>query len=439
MFFDLFKCELDDTGPVKKLLLRFEFFGVAKPTIKAYVNGIHIASSQGKNNSAIVLSETEFPEFLKQGTYLKVYLSNTQTDHEIRSETHSFFVISKADSKNGWNPQPITYISDSDFNKSMILPPVATSKGKIYHFKYFGTKRPFVLMSALKNRPYPLKSSELIYTDNDVLADLFESTIEGTWKFEVSLPNQCVSVVSDGISWLVVNNYEGIFTSIGAGPLPANPVIEQTKSHFLNYYWTNDGSNNLVLSDLRQNSLKFLHVHRFLSDTGILKIYAPTDVSIEGTDSTGETRAFLSLSLSNKARLSNTASFILSYFNKRIYILSYYDGEGFTIGEYPKGPMMPLLASLTIAGNDSCFQLPGLATEKQETKFFIIKNKSQGKFLLAATEPGETSLYTPKNGLRDCITYTKPLKQFCFWILVYQDQQLGGQTTAIVFNKYYEE
>jgi hypothetical protein len=93
-------------------------------------------------------------------------------------------------------------------------------------------------------------------------------------------------------------------------------------------------------------------------------------------------------------------------------------------------------SSLTIANNTSLFRLPKLQADKQETKFYIIKNKSEGKFVLAANEAGETSIYTPKNGLRDCITYTRPLNKFCFWILYYYDQQLGGQTTAVIMNKY---
>jgi hypothetical protein len=440
MFFDLFKAEIDDTGSIKKLLLRFEFFGVARPTINAYVNGMYVCSSELKNNGTIVISESDYPELLKQGTFLQAYLTNTQTHQEHRSETLSFFIIYKADSRNGWNPQPITYISDSDYNKSMILPPVASAKGKLYHFKYLGTKRPFVLMSSLKDRAYPLKQSELIFAEKETMEDLFESTIEGTWKYQLSYQNQCVSVVSDGLSWLVVNNYEGTFTSIGAGVLPPAAVYEKTKSHFLNYYWNNDASNNIVLSDLRQNSLKFLHVHRFLPDTGILKIYAPPEVGIETTDVSGETRAYLSISLSNKAILSNTASFILSYFNKRLYILAHYDGAGFSIADYPTtSSSVSLESSLTIAGNNSMFRLPQISEEKQETKFYIIKNKSQGKFILAAAKEGEASIYTPKNGLRDCITYTKPLNKFCFWVLVYYDHQLGGQTTAILMNKYNEE
>lgn len=439
MFFDFFKPELDDTDGIRKLLLRFTFSGHAKPIINAFVNGIFVAASQKVKNGAIILTETEFPHLLKQGAFLQVYLNNTQMDREHRTETLSFFIIHKADAQNGWNPRPITYISDGDANKSMILPPVAEAKGKLFHFKYLGTKRPFVLMSALKGKDYPLKQSELIFQAEESYADLFESAIEGTWKFELSHPNQCVSVVSDGESWLVVNNYEGIFTSIGKGQVPQGAMYEKTKSHFLNYYWNNDASNNIVLSDLRQNSLKFLHVHRFLPNTGILKIYAPPGTNLETTDILGSEQAYLSISLSNKALLSNTASFILSYFNNRLYILAYFDGAGFSIADYPSEGLTPLESSLTIATNQSFFRLPRITQEKQETKFFIIKNKSEGKFFLSANEPGETSIYTPKNGLRDCITYTKPLNKFCFWVLVYYDHQLEGQATAIIMNKYNQE
>jgi len=435
MFYDLFRAELDDSDGIKKLYLRFEFSGIAKPILQAFINGIHVGSSDKKKSGAIVISELEYPEFLSQGSFLQVYLSNRQTDQEIRSETLSFFVIHKSDSKNGWSPQPITYISDSEFNKSMILPPVATAKGKLYHFKYLGTKRPFVLLSSLKNREYPIRKSELVFHPRENLEDIFESTIEGTWKFELTHPNQCVSVVSDGTAWLVVNNYEGIFTSIGKGQLPSSLVTEKGNSHFLNYYWNNDASNNIVLSDLRENSLKFLHVHRFLPDTGILRIYAPQGVSLETKDVSGDDHSFLSISLSNKAIMSNTASFVLSYFNKRIYILAYSDGAGFTIAEYPS-VAQELESSLTISHQEYIFKLPTLPAEKTGTKFFLIKHTSRGTFTLAAGKEGETSLYTPKNGLRDCITYTRSLNRFCFWILVYKDQQLGGQTTAIVMNKY---
>lgn len=435
MFFNSFKPEIDDSDRIKKLILRFDFSGVARPTINAFINGVFVGSSEKRKVGEIIVSEVDFPEFLAQGVYLQVYLNNTQTHQELRSETLSFFVIHKADSKNGWNPAPITYISDSDYNKSMILPPVQASKGKLFHFKYMGTKRPFILMSSLKDREYPLKQSEVLFHPQDSLSDVFESTIEGTWKFSLSHPNQCVSLVSDGTKWLVVNNYEGTFTSIGKGPLPANIVHEKTKSHFLNYYWNNDASNNILISDLRQNSLKFVHVHRFLPDTGILNLYLPQGVCLEKKDISGNEYAYLSLSLSNKALLSNTASFILSYFNNRVHILAYYDGAGFTIADYPE-IASDLQTSLTITGTETVFRLPELPTEKQETKFFLIKQTSEGTFTVAAAHPNETSLYTPKNGLRDCITYTKPLKNYCFWILAYRDLALGGQTTAIIMNKY---
>ncbi len=434
MFFDFFKIELDESESIKKLLLKFQFSGIAKPVLKAYINGIYVGQSERIKQGAISVSEAEFPQFLVQGAYLQVYLTNTQTDREIQSETLRFFVFHKADSKNGWNPQPITYISDSEFNKSMILPPVASAKGKLYHFKYLGTQRPFILMSSLKGREYPLKKSEIFYHESENLEEIFESTIEGTWKFQLTHTNQCVSVVSDGSSWLVVNNYEGTFTSIAKGLLPQNLVVEKNKSHFLNYYWNNDASNNIVLTDLRQNSLKFLHVHRFLPDTGILNIYAPPGVSIESKDVSGNERAYLSICLSNKALLSNTSSFILSYFNNRLYILTQYDGAGFSIADYPNS-LQALEKTLTITENESTFKIPQLPPNKQETKFFLIKNTSRGTFTLAAGNPNETSIYTPKNGLRDCIAYTKSLNRYCFWILVYCDIQLG-QTTAVVMNKY---
>ena len=434
MFFDFFNVELDESESIKKLLLKFQFSGIAKPVLKAYINGIYVGQSEKIKQGAISVSEAEFPQFLVQGAYLQVYLTNTQTDREIQSETLRFFVFHKADSKNGWNPQPITYISDSEFNKSMILPPVASAKGKLYHFKYLGTQRPFILMSSLKGREYPLKKSEIFYHESENLEEIFESTIEGTWKFQLTHTNQCVSVVSDGTSWLVVNNYEGTFTSIAKGFLPHSVVLEKTKSHFLNYYWNNDASNNIVLTDLRQNSLKFLHVHRFLPDTGILNIYAPPGVSIESKDVSGNERAYLSICLSNKALLSNTCSFILSFFNNHLFILTQYDGAGFSITEYPNS-VQALEKTLTITENESTFKIPQLPPNKQETKFFLIKNTSKGTFTLAAGKPNETSIYTPKNGLRDCIRYTKSLNRYCFWILVYYDVQLG-QTTAVVMNKY---
>jgi len=434
MFFDFFNVELDESESIKKLLLKFQFSGIAKPVLKAYINGIYVGQSEKIKQGAISVSEAEFPQFLVQGAYLQVYLTNTQTDREIQSETLRFFVFHKADSKNGWNPQPITYISDSEFNKSMILPPVASAKGKLYHFKYLGTQRPFILMSSLKGREYPLKKSEIFYHESENLEEIFESTIEGTWKFQLTHTNQCVSVVSDGTSWLVVNNYEGTFTSIAKGFLPDSVAVEKTKSHFLNYYWNNDASNNIVLTDLRQNSLKFLHVHRFLPDTGILNIYAPPGVSIESKDVSGNERAYLSICLSNKALLSNTCSFILSFFNNHLFILTQYDGAGFSITEYPNS-VQALEKTLTITENESTFKIPELPPNKQETKFFLIKNTSKGTFTLAAGKPNETSIYTPKNGLRDCIRYTKSLNRYCFWILVYYDVQLG-QTTAVVMNKY---
>jgi hypothetical protein len=434
MFFDFFKVELDESESIKKLLLKFQFSGIAKPVLKAFINGIYVGQSEKLKQGAISVSEAEFPQFLLQGAYLQVYLLNTQTDKEIQSETLRFFVFHKADSKNGWNPQPITYISDSEFNKSMILPPVAIAKGKLYHFKYLGSQRPFILMSSLKSREYPLKKSEILYHENENLEEIFESTIEGTWKFQLTHTNQCVSVVSDGTSWLVVNNYEGTFTSISKGSLPDSAVVEKTKSHFLNYYWNNDASNNIVLTDLRQNSLKFLHVHRFLPDTGILNIYAPQGVSIESKDVSGNERAYLSICLSNKALLSNTSSFILSFFNNRLFILTQYDGAGFSIADYPTN-VLALEKTLTITENENIFKIPQLPPNKQETKFFLIKNNSKGTFTLAASNPNETSIYTPKNGLRDCIAYTKSLNRYCFWILVYYDVQLD-QTTAVVMNKY---
>lgn len=435
MFFDFFTVELDESSSIKKLLLRFKFSGIARPTILGYINGIFVGKSEKVKDGAIIISETEHPEFLLQGAYLEAFLTNTQTDQQLRSETVRCFVFHKADSRNGWNPPPITYISDSEYSKSMILPPVAQAKGKLYHFKYLGTRHPFILMSSPKGREYPLRKSEIFLHPSETLEDIFESTIEGTWKFQLNHTNQCVSVVSDGVSWLVVNNYEGTFTSIGKGMLPQNTLVEQTKSHFLNYYWNNDASNNILLSDLRQNSLKFLHVHRFLPDTGILNIYAPQGVSIEGKDISGNEHAYLSICLSNKALLSNTCSFVLSFFNKKIYILAQYDGAGFNISEYPESARS-LESSLTISSNETVFRIPSLPPDKLVTKFFLVKHTSEGTFKVAAAKPNETSIYTPKNGLRDCIIYSKSLNRYCFWILVYVDNQLGGQTTAIIMNKY---
>lgn len=440
MFFNSFTIQLDDSTPNKKILFCFDFTGVAKPTIQAYVNGIYAGCSQKVKNGAVIIEESEYPQYFTQGAFLEVYLTNTQTHQEIRSETRSFFVVWKSATTDGWNPSPITYVTDSNTNKSMMLPPVAKSKGKMYHFKYFGTKRPFILMSSLKDRPYPLERSEVFLCAKESYEELFESTIEGTWKYILQHEYQSVSVVSDGKSWLVVNNYEGTFPSIGKGAMPANHMVEKEKSHFLNYYWTNDLSNNIVVTDLRENALKFIHVHRFLPDTGILRIWGPEGVGIEGVECSGTERAYLSISLSNRLLMTNTCSLILSYFKKKLCILAYYDGAGFRPEEYIEGKdSIRIDSSLTIATDGSRFKLPGLASSKQETKFYLIKAKTEGVFTIAAAEEGQMNLYTPKNGLRDCISYSKPLKKFCFWILMYVDRQMGGQTTAIVMNKYAEE
>jgi hypothetical protein len=85
MFFDFFNVELDESESIKKLLLKFQFSGIAKPVLKAYINGIYVGQSEKIKQGAISVSEAEFPQFLVQGAYLQVYLTNTQTDREIQS------------------------------------------------------------------------------------------------------------------------------------------------------------------------------------------------------------------------------------------------------------------------------------------------------------------------------------------------------------------
>ena len=252
--------------------------------------------------------------------------ASTQT-HFIRYEGGGFgpfntSILSTAftvsDSNNIIIQNPVTIVTISAY-KSIILPPVGTCKGSLFHFKILTATAPYTFRIV----PYFSVSPPIPPLLTSLYNSLtFDSVIEGTagpLTFDSTTTRNTLTLVSDGTSWWILNRYPGTITPNSAASLPSPAVTESTETASFNYnYVTLANRNNIVLHSMSSSYLKYIFITNAYESSVTFTIYFPSGSGFETLSTNdGDIYKYFSFPLPSGA----VGGVILTYSNSRYYII----------------------------------------------------------------------------------------------------------------------
>ena len=264
-------------------------------------------------------------EFSRSGAVTgAVFVQVSSQTHEIKyqqavigpinsSEITTVFTLSN--SNNILVTKPITTISINDY-KTIILPPVASSKGTLYHFKIltvtdYNTLRIFpCLVVSPSIPPYAtyLYTTSLIY-DSEIEGE------EGPLEFNIQNIRHTLTLVSDGANWWILNRYLGTITPGSANSLPETYTLEPTETAcFRKSIGT---STNIAIRPKSYSYLKYIFLENTSEVSSItFTIYFPLGKGLDTV--TGNNYKTIALSV----EVGKNAALILTYSNDTYYIIS---------------------------------------------------------------------------------------------------------------------
>jgi len=174
-----------------------------------YINGQQVGfttSASSANTVSLTINSSAYPVYFSQQLTCNHTVAMINTIYNITVSTNFQRPISATDVNFGQSsPTEITYINTAGYT-SVILPPVASYVGKVLHFKCT-----FATASGTAFRIVPYcpgyiqgNSSVLIPL---ALNSVLDATIDGLDSITLTTSMYCVSIVSNGINWFIVNSY----------------------------------------------------------------------------------------------------------------------------------------------------------------------------------------------------------------------------------------
>jgi hypothetical protein len=221
-----------------------------------------------------------------------------------------------SDSNNIILQNPVTIVTISAY-KSIILPPVATKKGILYHFKILTATAPYTFRIV----PYFSVSPPIPPLLTSLYNSLtFDSVIEGVaGPLTMNSTRNTLTLVSDGTSWWILNRYPGTITPNSAASLPSPAVTETNETTSFNYNYVNlENDNSIILNSMSYSYLKYIFITNAYESSVTFSIYFPSGSGLETLASgDGNTYKYLSFSLAS----GTVGGLILTYSNSRYYII----------------------------------------------------------------------------------------------------------------------
>lgn len=257
---------------------------------------------------------------------LALFLQATQSTHRIRYTLETTpidtSIITKVmtigDSNNIFLTKPVNVITINNY-KSIILPPVGTCKGSLFHFKILTVTSPctFRIIPYLFVTPsIPPLVTKLITTSLT-----FDSVIEGTaGALTLSSTRNTVTLVSDGTNWWILNRYLGTLTPSSAALLPNPAATESTETTSFQYNFLNnrDSLTNIIIHPMSSSYLKYIFIINSSGGSETFSIYFPSGAGLETLSTNdGNIYKYFSFPLPSGA----VGGVILTYSNSRYYII----------------------------------------------------------------------------------------------------------------------
>jgi hypothetical protein len=174
-----------------------------------YINGKQVGytiTASAPNTVVLTINSSTYPVYFSQQLTCNHTVAMINTVYNITNTTNFQRPLSATDVNYGQSsPTEITYINSSGYT-SVILPPVASYVGKVLHFKCT-----FATASGTAFRIVPYcpgyvqgNSTALIQL---ALTSIVDATIDGLDSITLTTSMYCVSIVSNGTSWFIVNSY----------------------------------------------------------------------------------------------------------------------------------------------------------------------------------------------------------------------------------------
>jgi hypothetical protein len=224
-----------------------------------------------------------------------------------------------SDSNNIIIQNPVTIVTISAY-KSIILPPVATKKGILYHFKILTATAPYTFRIV----PYFSVSPPIPPLLTSLYSSLtFDSVIEGVagpLTFDSTTTRNTVTLVSDGTNWWILNKYLGTLTPSSAALLPNPAATESTETTSFQYNFLNnrDSLTNIIIHPMSSSYLKYIFIINSSGGSETFSIYFPSGAGLETLSTNdGDIYKYFSFPLPSGA----VGGVILTYSNSRYYII----------------------------------------------------------------------------------------------------------------------
>ena len=228
-------------------------------------------------------------------------------------------VFTLGDSNNITITNPVTIITINN-NKTIILPPVDSRKGILYHFKILTATDPYTL----KIFPYLVVSPPIppLLTKLYTTSLTYDSVIEGVaGPLTMSSTRNTLTLISDGTSWSILNRYTDTLTIGALTGTPTNTLSEVTETKSFQYTYVNsEGAyySKILLSSSTSSYLKYIFITNADSSPLEFTIYLPISKAFETSPAISSRYALFTFTIP----AGKVAGFILTYVNDTYYIIS---------------------------------------------------------------------------------------------------------------------
>lgn len=252
-------------------------------------------------------------------THLVRYVDGAEVGPFDSSTVTTVFTLS--DSNNITITKPVTIVTISA-NKSIILPPVGTSKGTLYHFKILTATNP----NTLKIFPLVLLSPPIppLVTKLYTTSLTFDSVIEGVAgpiTFNSTTTRNTLTLISDGANWSILNRYTDTLTIAALTGAPTDTLSETTQTKSFQYTYVNslgDYYTKILLNSTAFSYLKYIFITNADSASLVFTIYLPIAKAFETLPANGSRYNYFTFTIP----AGKIAGIILTYLNNTYYIIS---------------------------------------------------------------------------------------------------------------------
>ena len=250
-------------------------------------------------------------------THLVRYVDGAEVGPFNSSTVTTVFTIS--DSNNITITNPVTIITINN-NKSIILPPVGSRKGILYHFKILTATNPYTL----KIFPYLVVSPPIppLLTKLYTTSLTYDSVIEGVaGPLTMSSTRNTLTLISDGTSWSILNRYTDTLTIGALTGAPTNTLSETTETKSFQYTYVNsegDYYSKILLASSTSSYLKYIFITNADSSPLEFTIYLPISKAFETLPAISSRYTYFTFTIP----AGKVAGIILTYLNNTYYIIS---------------------------------------------------------------------------------------------------------------------